>query len=92
TGNETVSMNLFGFTPKAFEEFEDYWENFKQTSIRDPKAEALLPVAASDIIKNGKGLIKVFTISESWYGMTYPEYKQVVKNAIAQKIADGYYP
>ncbi len=92
TGNETVSMNLFGFTPKAFEEFEDYWENFKQTSIRDPKAEALLPVAASDIIKNGKGRIKVFTSSESWFGMTYPEDKQVVKNAIAQKIADGYYP
>jgi len=92
TGNETVSMNLFGFSPKAFEEFEAYWKNFKATKITDPKAEALLPVAASDIIKNGHGKIKVFTSEESWFGMTYPEDKQVVKDAIAAKIASGYYP
>jgi len=92
TGNETVSMNLFGFSPKAFERFEKYWEDFKKTSLSLPKAEALLPVAASDIIKNNEGKIKVFTSDESWFGMTYPEDKQVVKDAIAQKIASGYYP
>ena len=92
TGKETVSMNLFGFSPKAFERFEKYWEDFKQNKLSDPKAEALLPVAASDIIKNGEGRIKVFTSDESWFGMTYPEDKEVVKNEIAKKIASGYYP
>ncbi len=92
TGKETVSMNLFGFTPKAFEGFEEYWEGFKKTSLTLPKAEALLPVAASDIIKNGKGKIKMFTSEESWFGMTYPEDKQIVKDEIAKKIASGYYP
>ncbi|MBQ0052632.1 MAG: hypothetical protein KBT11_11320 [Treponema sp.] len=92
TGKETVSMNLFGFSPKAFERFEKYWADFKKTSITSPKAEALLPVAASDIIKNGEGKIKVFTSEESWFGMTYPEDKQVVKDEIAKKIASGYYP
>ena len=33
TGKETVSMNLFGFSPKAFEGFEEYWANFKKTSL-----------------------------------------------------------
>ena len=92
TGKETVSMNLFGFSPKAFERFDKYWDNFKATKLSDPKAEALLPVAASDIIKNGEGRIKVFTSDESWFGMTYPEDKQVVKDEIAKKIASGYYP
>ena len=92
TGKETVSMNLFGFSPKAFERFEKYWEEFKQNKLTDPKAEALLPVAASDIIKNGEGRIKVFTSDESWFGMTYPEDKQVVKDEIAKKIESGYYP
>lgn len=92
TGKETVSMNLFGFTPKAFERFEKYWDNFKNTSLSLPKAEALLPVAASDIIKNGEGKIKVFTSEENWFGMTYPEDKQLVKDEIAKKIASGYYP
>lgn len=92
TGKETVSMNLFGFTPKAFDEFEKYWEEFKKASLTLPKAEALLPVAASDIIKDGKGKIKVFTSEESWFGMTYPADKEVVKSEIAKKIDSGYYP
>lgn len=92
SGNETVSMNFFGFTQQAFPVFDEYWENFKKTKITDPKAEALLPVAASDIIREGKGKIKVFTSTESWFGMTYPEDKQVVKDEIAKKIASGYYP
>ena len=92
TGKEWVSMNLFGFSPKAFEEFEAYWENFKRTSLDQPKAEALLPVAASDIVRHGKGRIKLFTSSENWFGMTYPDDKAVVKAEIAAKIASGYYP
>ena len=92
TGKETVSMNLFGFSPKAFECFEEYWANFKKTSLSMPKAEALLPVAASEMIQKGKGSIKVFTSEENWFGMTYPEDKQVVKAEITRKIESGYYP
>ena len=92
TGKEKVSMNLFGFSPKAFESFEGYWENFKKTSISLPKAEALLPVAASEMIEKGKGRIKVFTSEENWFGMTYPADKQLVKDEIDKKIESGYYP
>ena len=92
SGKETVSMNLFGFSPKAFDSFESYWDNFKHTSLSLPKAEALLPVAASEMIQCGKGKIKVFTSEESWFGMTYPEDKQLVKDEIAKKIESGYYP
>ena len=92
TGKETVSMNLFGFSPKAFESFEEYWENFKKSSLQLPKAEALLPVAASEMIQKGKGSVKVFTSEESWFGMTYPEDKQIVKSEIDKKIESGYYP
>lgn len=92
TGNEWVSMNLFGFSPKAFEGFDEYWENFKKEGLYTPKQEALLPVAASDIVKNGQGVIKFFSSTESWFGMTYPEDREIVKAEIAAKIASGYYP
>ncbi len=92
TGKEWVSMNLFGFSPKAFEVFHEYWDNFKKTSLTLPKAEALLPVAASQIAQEGKGSIKFFTSQENWFGMTYPEDREVVKNEIAKKIEEGYYP
>lgn len=92
TGNEWVSMNLFGFTPKAFEGFHKYWEEFKKSGLFTEKQEALLPVAASDIVKAGQGKIKFFTSEENWFGMTYPQDREIVKQEIAQKIKTGYYP
>lgn len=92
TGEETVSMNLFGFSPKAFEEFNSYWENFIKDNVTAEKTEALLPVVASDIIRDKKGSVKVYTSEESWFGMTYPEDRENVKNEIAKKITEGYYP
>lgn len=92
TGKETVSMNLFGFSPKAFEEFNSYWENFIKDNVTAEKTEALLPVVASDIIRDKKGSVKVYTSEESWFGMTYPEDRENVKNEIAKKIMEGYYP
>lgn len=92
TGKEWVSMNLFGFSLKAFEEFNLYWDNFKKTSLTDPKAEALLPVAASDIVSHSKGSVKFYTSPEKWFGMTYPQDREIVKEEIAEKIRTGYYP
>ena len=92
TGKEWVSMNLFGFSPKAFEEFNVYWENFIKNNVEAPKAEALLPVSAGDIIEHKKGIIKFFNSTETWFGMTYPEDRQIVKDEIAKKIQSGYYP
>ncbi|QTQ11865.1 hypothetical protein HRI96_06425 [Treponema parvum] len=92
TGKEWVSMNLFGFTPTAFVEFEEYWKNFIDKNAASEKAEALLPVAAGEMIANKKGSVKVFTSTENWFGMTYPEDKETVKSAIAEKIDSGYYP
>ena len=92
TGKETVSMNLFGFSPKAFEDFNIYWENFIKNNVTQEKTEALLPVVASDIIHAKKGTMKVYTSEESWFGMTYPEDREIVKAEIAKKIASGYYP
>lgn len=92
TGKEWVSMNLFGFSLKAFEEFHVYWDDFIANNSTSPKAEALLPVAANDIYRHGKGIIKFFNSQEKWFGMTYPEDRQIVKDEIANKIASNYYP
>ena len=92
TGKEWVSMNLFGFSLKAFERFHSYWDDFISQNVSAEKTEALLPVAASDIIRNNEGIIKFFTSSEKWFGMTYPEDRAIVKEEIAKKISEGYYP
>ena len=55
-------MNLFGFSLKALETFTEYWEDFISKNVGEGKAEALLPVATSDIIKSGKGSVKFFHV------------------------------
>ena len=92
TGKEPVSMNFFGFTPKAFEDFEEYWENFIKANVCEEKKECLLPNGASEIVTSGKGSIKVFTSEDRWFGMTYPEDKPLVMAEIKAKLESGYYP
>ncbi|MFA6857655.1 MAG: hypothetical protein WCR31_10635, partial [Treponema sp.] len=76
----------------AFDRFNKYWENFIADNAGSEKAEALLPVAASEIVQNGEGVIRFFTSTESWFGMTYPQDREIVKTEIAKKISEGYYP
>ena len=92
TGEESVSMNFFGFTPKAFESFDQYWEDFKRTSIREMKVECLLPNGVSEMVTSGKGSVKVFSTPDKWFGMTYPEDKANVMAELRKKIESGYYP
>lgn len=92
TGKEPVSMNFFGFTPKAFEDFEEYWKKFIKANVCEEKKECLLPNGASEIVTSGKGSIKVFTSEDRWFGMTYPEDKPLVMAEIKAKLESGYYP
>ena len=92
TGKEIVSMNFFGFTPKVFDSFVPYWEKFIKDNIKELKAESLLPNGAGSLVVNGEGTIDVLTSEEKWFGMTYPEDKQIVIDELSKKIAQGYYP
>ena len=92
TGKELVSMNFFGFTPRAFESFNIYWDEFKRGNITEAKTECLLPTGVSEMINKGEGSVKVLSSNDKWFGMTYPEDKPQVMAALRQKIEDGYYP
>jgi hypothetical protein len=92
TGQETVSMNFFGFTPKVFDSFVPYWEEFIKNNASAEKTECLLPNGAGKMVKDGEGTIRVLTSEERWFGMTYPEDKKIVCDELAKKIGSGYYP
>ncbi|MBP3710081.1 MAG: hypothetical protein J6I73_06755 [Treponema sp.] len=92
TGKEWVSMNCFGFTPAVFTPFNAFWEHFIANNAASEKAEALLPNAVDVLIHSGKGSMKFFTSTENWFGMTYPEDRKIVKEEIAKKIVEQYYP
>ncbi len=92
TGKEWVSMNFFGFTPAAFDGFDAYYRDFMEKNVTSEKAESLLPEGASYLVREGLGKVKFFTTTERWFGMTYPEDREIVKKEVAAKISEGYYP
>ena len=91
-GDTDVSMNFFGFTPKALDTFVPYWEKFIAENCTTPKNECFLPNAASEIVTSGAGEIKVFESQDRWFGMTYSSDKKLVMDELAEKIRTGYYP
>jgi choline kinase len=92
SGNESVSMNFFGFSPAVFDQFEEFFRVFIEKNAASEKAEALLPEAASILVARGKGKIRFFSSREMWFGMTYPDDRAIVRAEIDKKIKSGYYP
>ncbi|MBQ0078790.1 MAG: nucleotidyltransferase [Eubacterium sp.] len=89
-----VSMNFWGFTASFMNELETGLEDFFETKVPENpiKAEYFLPTVADKLIKEGKARVKVLETSDKWYGVTYPEDKEDVKNALESMKDKGLYP
>jgi choline kinase len=87
-----VSMNFFCFAPNFIQLCEQLFQEFLNKQINDPKAEFLMPKAADQFIKMGKGQIEVLPTSAKWFGVTYKEDAPVVKASIDALIEQGAYP
>lgn len=89
-----VSMNFFGFQPMIMDELEKGFPEFLKTSlsVNPLKCEYFIPSAASDLLNQGKATMEVLVSKDQWYGVTYPEDKQSVIDALTQFREDGIYP
>ena len=77
-----VSMNMWGFTPKALDLMESAFKAFlSNIQDGDIKAEYPIPTFIGEAIDNHDISIKVYTTVAEWFGVTYAEDRpQVVKN------------
>jgi len=89
-----VSMNMWGFTNSILKELDIRFGKFLSGKLKDNpiKAEFFLPDAVGDILKEGKGRVKVLRTPDKWYGITYKEDKERVVKAIAELKKAGVYP
>lgn len=83
TGEEPASMNFWGFTPDLFAKLERLFEEFLEERGEDPKAEFYLPAAVSSLIATGEVMVTMLGTPDAWYGLTYPEDKPTVVEALA---------
>lgn len=89
----TVSMNVWGFGQQLLPCLEEGFRQFLQGPLADPlKAEYYLPAAVDGLVHQGKAQVQVLRTASEWFGVTYPEDKQMVKDALRQAHEQGLYP
>ena len=89
--NRLVSMNMLLFTPKIFDYLENDFVSFLNNIKDKEKDEFLIPEVVDLHIKSGDITVKVIETDSVWYGVTYKEDKDSVKNAINKLINNGEY-
>jgi len=93
SGDSTVSMNMWGFTPSLFDELAARFPRFLEQSAADPlKAEFLLPDIVGELVQEGHTHVKVLPTPERWFGVTYQADRPRVQAAVRDLIAQGKYP
>lgn len=92
TGDETVSLNMWGFSPTIFEHLRHEFELFLREKGTDPKAEFYIPSVVNTLIKSGEGRVRVLRTPDSWFGITYREDRPAVLAGIRHLIDRGDYP
>ena len=91
--NSLVSMNMWGLTPTFLEVLEEgFKEFFEKEVLGNPlKAEYLIPIFIGELLEQGKMFAKVLRTNDTWYGMTYHEDVEVVKDSFKQMLENGVY-
>ena len=92
TGEERVSMNLWGFTPELFDALEARFPAWLEKNGSAPKSEWYIPFVVDELIHEGKADVEVLPTDSNWFGVTYREDKPFVTAEIGKLVAAGEYP
>jgi hypothetical protein len=88
-----VSMNFWGFETNLFDELEALFREFLlENAANLAKAEFLIPEAVGNLVRQGKARVTVLPTRERWFGVTYPEDRSLVQEAIRERVRQGLYP
>ena len=89
-----VSMNMWAFPHSMMAALEKGFPVFlrEQLSKNPEKAEYYLPMAVDAEMQAGRAGVSVKTTHDKWYGVTNPEDKQDVVDAVARMAEAGLYP
>ena len=84
-----VAMNLFGFQHSIFSLLRKEFKLFLEENINQEKKEFLLPEVIGKEIKNN---VFVDTTNENWFGVTFKDDSEVVRNKIKELVEKNIYP
>lgn len=88
-----VSMNMWGLTPDFLDVLESGFEVFFDEEVPENplKAEYLIPTFIGKLLEQEKIQVKVLRTDDTWYGMTYKEDVEAVKESFQGMLDKGTY-
>ena len=92
SGDEVVSMNMWGFSPHIFGQFKEQFQRFLRSNGSDTESESYLPSTMNELVLAGQARVKVLRTKDSWTGVTYREDHPRVVQTISRLIDSGSYP
>ncbi len=92
TGDEMVSMNMWGFGPGMFDHLRRQFGDFLALHGADEKAEFYIPSVVNHLITSRVKQVDVLPTTSTWFGVTYREDRPFVVEGINQLIRSGEYP
>jgi UTP-glucose-1-phosphate uridylyltransferase len=92
TGAETVSLNVWAFTPGIFDHLARELGLFLTERGQDEKAEFFIPTAVNALVARKQARVKVLRTPDSWFGITYREDRPRVSESIRRLVQQGEYP
>jgi UTP-glucose-1-phosphate uridylyltransferase len=92
SGDEVVSMNMWGFTPQVFGQLREQFENFLKLNGLSVQSEGYIPNAVNELILTGQARVRILRTNDSWAGVTYREDHPRVVETIRRLIDCGKYP
>ncbi len=92
TGAETVSLNMWGFSPTIFSHLRRELVLFLEAQGHDDRAEFFIPTVVNTLVNRGQERLKVLRTKDSWFGITYREDRPRVMGNISRLIGQGDYP
>ena len=92
SGDTTVSMNFWGFTPELFNHLQEQFVSFLAEEGQAMKSEFFIPSVVAEIIADGNTNVKVLKSAAQWFGVTYREDKDKAVKAILDLVEKGVSP
>ena len=88
-----VSKNMWGLTPEFLDVLEKGFAAFFENEVTaNPlKSEYLIPIFIGQLLEKGQMSVKVLKTNDTWYGMTYREDVEAVRESFRKMLAEGVY-
>ncbi len=92
TGDEIVSINLWGFHPSLFAHLQTHFRRFLLQHGREKGSELYIPSVVDALVASGQAQVEVRKTRDEWFGVTYRADAPLATRCIHRLTSQGAYP